>query len=328
MTDLRTSVLNWAIKRFGPFIRRHPRLRAPARRVHRLIRPAPPARPVKRLALPLPPDDDGTGPATIIVPPTKGHSLLKLLLRDGIGGYEPDTAACFLAALRHAPAGAALDVGANIGLYSVLAGCRSDRPVYGFEPTPALADLMRRMAATNDLRFHTEQLALGDANGTATLYLSNKTDLSNSLAAGFRTPIGQLDVPVETLDHWCARRTTIPGLIKIDTETTEPAVIRGALQTIRRHRPWIFCEILPNRRVEEPVMELLRDLDYPCWYHIAGDPPYEPREKIVGDDTYEYMMWLFTPEPVAPEVWRLTSAWRTSLARTRVPPADPSTAPT
>lgn len=298
------------------FIRRHPWLHSTARRVRRMIRPAPPA---ARLELGLPPAPGGeeTGPATIVMTPSGNHSLLRRLLREGIGGYEPETAACFLAALRQAPDGAALDIGANVGLYSILASCRSSRTVYGFEPTPGLADLMRHTAHANDLRFHTEQLALGDANGTATLYLSNQTDMSNSLAEGFRESVGQLDVRVETLDSWCERRNVSPGLIKIDTETTEPAVIGGGIETIRRLRPWIFCEIIHGRQVEEAVMDLLRDLDY-TWYHLAGDPPYEPREQIAGDRTYQHLMWLFTPEPIDPAFWRQVSAWQAGLERTRV----------
>src|SRR5262249_49817409 len=157
--------------------------------------------------------------------------------------------------------------------------------VYGFEPTPDLAELMRRTARANDLGFRTEQLALGAQNTTATFYLSDRTDLSNSLAAGFRRSTAQLDVQVERLDRWCERRKVPPGLTKIDTETTEAAVIEGGLATIRRFRPWIFCEVLHGRHLEEPITQVLRDLGY-TWYHLAGDPPYEPRDTIVGDDTY------------------------------------------
>lgn len=300
-------------------IRRHPRLHRTARYVRRTIWPAAKVRPV-RLGLPLSPDGDpdgrGAGPARITITPSGDHSLLRRLVREGIGGYEPETAACFLAALRQAPDGAVLDIGANVGLYSILASGRSERAVYGFEPTPDLAGLMRHISQANDLGFRTEQIALGSENGTATLYLSNRTDMSNSLAEGFRESPEQVDVQVEKLDSWCARRSVAPGLIKIDTETTEPAVIEGGLETIRRLRPWIFCEILHGRQVEEPVMELMRPLGY-TWYHLAGDPPYEPRDRIVGDDTYQHLMWIFTPEPVDPAFWPQVSAWRASLDRTR-----------
>jgi FkbM family methyltransferase len=305
------------------FIRRRPRLHTTARRAKWLLHPArstwpaPSPRHVK-LRLPPPPDGDpGTAfPMAVTVPPYAKHSLLRRLVREGIGGYEPETAACFLAALRRAPDGAVLDVGANVGLYSILASGRSGRSVYGFEPTPDLADLMRQISKSNHLGFRTEQIALGSENGTAAFYLSGQTDMSNSLAEGFRESPEQLDVQVERLDSWCERRNVTPGLIKIDTETTEPAVIEGGLATIEKLRPWIFCEVLHGREIEEPIMELMAPLGY-TWYHLAGDPPYEPRARIAGDRTFQNLMWIFTPEPVDPAFWPQVSAWRTSLDRTR-----------
>jgi FkbM family methyltransferase len=312
------------LEQFRPFLRRHPLVHETARRVRRTGRRVRRAVWPRRIELGLPqaPDGDGAGPAAITFRPSGNHSLLRRLAREGVGDYEPETAACFLAALDRAPDGAVLDIGANVGMYSLLASARSGRPVYGFEPTPDLAGLMRDIARVNRLGFHTEQIAIGRENGTAELYLSDQTDMSNSLAKGFRNATRALTVPVERLDGWCEGADVTPGLIKIDTETTEPAVIEGGLATIEKFRPWLFCEILPNRGIEEPVMELMRPLGY-TWYHLAGDPPYEPREQIVGDATHQFLMWLFTPAPVDPEFWSRVSAWRASVDRTRsIPTPD------
>jgi FkbM family methyltransferase len=288
--------------------------RAVGRRTRSPARPAPPKPrqpPSIELRLPAPPDGRRLGPESVTVTAAGNHTLFKRLGREGIAGYEPETVACFLAALERVPDGAVLDIGANIGLYSFLASARSHRPVYGFEPTPDLAEVMRRVAKDNGLGFQTEQLAMGSANGTGTLYLSDRADLSNSLLEGFRDSARHLDVPVETVDHWCGRRGARPRLIKIDTEATEPAVIEGARDVIREFRPWIFCEVL-HGRVEEPIMELMRPFGY-HWYHLAGDPPYRPRDRIVGDNTYRCLMWLLTPDPVDKEFWARVSAWRVAV---------------
>ncbi|HEU5161094.1 MAG TPA: FkbM family methyltransferase [Streptosporangiaceae bacterium] len=292
------------------FVRRDALRRAIARSRIRTAAPSPAQAPFE-LRLPSAPGEARRPGRSVTMPAPGRHWLLARLADDGIAGYEPETVACFLAALAHAPAGAVLDVGANVGLYSILAGATSDRPVYGFEPTPDLAGLMRRVAADNGLGFHTEQIAVGADRGTATLYLSDVTDASNSLAAGFRPSSRHLDVEVETLDGWCERKNVIPGLIKIDTESTEPDVIRGAREIIGAHQPWIFCEVLRGR-VEEPLMELMRPLPY-FWYHLAGDPPYEPRDTIVGDDTHQHLMWLFAPDRIKDEFWASVSGWRASL---------------
>jgi FkbM family methyltransferase len=299
------------------FIRRHRLLRVAARQYRRVVpRPAPEL-PSIDLRLPQLQGDLQQGPESVTVRADGKHTLFKRLKREGIGGYEPETLACFLAALEEAPDGAVLDVGANLGLYSIVASARSRRRVYGFEPTPDLATVMRRVAADNDLGFHTEQLAMGRESGTAKLYLSDRADLSNSLVEGFRESHTQVDVPLETADAWCARTGVIPGLIKIDTEATEPAVVEGALDTIQAHRPWIFCEVLYGR-VEEPIMELMRPHGY-YWYHLAGDPPYQPQDQIVGDNTYQCLMWLLTPEPVDDKFWARAAEWRSSVDKLKVP---------
>jgi FkbM family methyltransferase len=298
-------------------VRRNRLLRTAARKYRRMATP-PPAAKLRSidLRLPAPPDGRKRGPESVTVRASGRQTLFKRLAREGISGYEPETVACYLAALESAPKGAVLDIGANLGLYSFLASARSRRTVYGFEPTPDLAEVMRRVAKDNRLGFHTEQRAMGRENGTATLYLSDRADLSNSLLEGFRDSSRHLVVPLETVDHWCARTRVKPGLIKIDTEATEPAVIEGARKTIRDHRPWIFCEVL-YRRVEEPIMELMRPLGY-HWYHLAGDPPYRPQDRIVGDNTYQCLMWLLTPEPLDDEFWARVSAWRPGVDRAGV----------
>jgi Methyltransferase FkbM domain len=45
-------------------------------------------------------------------------------------------------------------------------------------------------------------------------------------------------------------------LVKIDTETTEPAVIRGMARTLARDRPDVVCEVLAGLRPVRPSKPL------------------------------------------------------------------------
>jgi FkbM family methyltransferase len=220
---------------------------------------------------------------------------------QGLAGYERESLACFLAATDVAGPGAVLDVGANVGIYAALASALTERRVCAFEPSPALADIARRFAADNNLSYTTESLALGAENGSATLYLSDITDTSNSLAAGFRRSSVQIKVPVERLDSYVARTGVVPAVIKVDTETTEPDVLAGAAKTIAAHRPWILCEVLAGR-VETRLTEVLTPFGY-HWYQITGNIPYLEAEQIAGDNTYQHLMWLFAPEKPGEDFW-------------------------
>src|SRR5690606_28293792 len=127
-----------------------------------------------------------------------------------------------------------------------------------------------QQAARNGLdgvRF--EPVALGASPGTATLHLSDVTDSSNSLLEGFRPSQRGLDVPIETLDDYVAAAPAPPRLLKIDTEATEPDVLRGAERFLRDQRPWLICEVLAGR-TEAELEALLAPLGYQ-WHQITAE---------------------------------------------------------
>jgi FkbM family methyltransferase len=244
-----------------------------------------------------------TAPANLVVP--------RYLAADGLAGYEPSALACFLAASDVADPGAIYDIGANIGIYAALAAAMTDRPVYAFEPYPLLVDVARRFSDDNKLGYTTESIALGAENGSATLYLSDRSDSSNSLNAGFRASSQQIEVPVETLDSYVDRTGATPSVLKIDTETTEPNVLAGATATIAKHRPWILCEVLSGR-VESDLEQVLAPLGY-RWYAITDEVPYREAVRIVGDSSYENLMWLFAPERPTGVFWQAVRQRREAL---------------
>jgi FkbM family methyltransferase len=263
------------------------------------------------LALPVPPAA-GARPRRrqLLVDVPTQMFIGRELDENGLAGYEPETLAVFLAALARRPQGTVLDVGANIGVFSMLAAALSDWEVVAFEPTPELAVAARRVAEANSLRFTVEEVALGRESGSATFYLSDVTDASNSLAAGFRPSTRSLLVPVETLDDWSARTGIVPDVIKIDTETTEPDVLHGARGLLREHRPWLLCEVLPGHREEDLLAELV-PLGY-TWHHIRDGEPLEATTEL--DATDPNRNWLFTPEPLDAAFLGEVDAWRRALA--------------
>jgi FkbM family methyltransferase len=246
-------------------------------------------------------------PATLIVP--------RNLAGHGLVGYEPSSLACFLAATDVAGPGAVFDIGANIGIYAALASAMTDRTVCAFEPWPVLVEVARQFSDDNKLGFTTEAIALGAENGNAAFYLSDSSDSSNSLNAGFRTSSHQIQVPVETLDSYVDRTGTAPAVLKVDTETTEPDVLAGATGTIAKHRPWILCEVLADR-VESDLERVLAPLGY-RWYHVTEEMPFREAVRIVGDGSCKDMMWLFAPDKPTGAFWSaLRERWEALSACT------------
>jgi FkbM family methyltransferase len=300
-------------------------LPAPVKRLLRRVLPASLLRwtpPLRRFDLAMPAAPAGLGPA--VRPATTParvaftapwRSYVPRLLQDaGVARYEPETMAAFLAAISLREAEDVFDVGANVGVFAIIAATTTTARVTGFEPTPQLARTFRSVAAANGLSCEVEEIALGSATGTATLFISAQSDSSNSLREGFRRATGTVEVPVERLDDYVARTGRRPSVMKIDTETTEPEVLGGGLETLRAIRPWIVCEVLADK-TEAPLAALLRPLGYRFHHLGAGDVPIES-DDIVGDRTYEHRDWLFTPEPLPPSFAAHYRTWLTAIRAT------------
>src|SRR5437016_5180097 len=95
------------------------------------------------------------------------HCEYELLLG---GCKEPRTVSIFRGLLR--PTMAVVDVGANIGYYSLIAALQV-RTVHAFEPTPALCARIEENARLNNLSNVTlHRCAVSDRTGTAILHES------------------------------------------------------------------------------------------------------------------------------------------------------------
>ncbi len=245
----------------------------------------------------------------------------KALQQRGLSGYEPYALECFLALCETAPAGAVFDVGANIGLYGVLASSYSNRVVHCFEPTPHVADNARAIAAANALTSEVVELAFGAEDGTATFYLSAVTDASNSLNPEFREHLNELRVPVERIDGYVERTGIRPAIIKVDTETTEPDVLAGAARYLREARPWLMVEVLPEV-THDRLHEVMDPLGY-TYYHLDSPGPRPATTRFIGDTSEAAaFMYLLAPQPVEASFWERMNTWAQVLRASTVTPDE------
>src|SRR5690554_3104652 len=200
-----------------------------------------------RVRLPVPPGHD-LEPVRLDLLVGASSAVQRQVRRVGIGGYETPTMATLLAVAAQQRAPVFFDVGANVGLYAAMvARLLTASTVVAFEPTPSTAAIARQIVAANGLDVRVEAVALGADEGTADLYLSAKSDASNSLVEGFKRSTGMVTVPVRRLDGYVEASRLVPTLLKVDTETFEPQVIAGAVETLRRHRPTMVVEVLKRR---------------------------------------------------------------------------------
>ena len=237
-------------------------------------------------------------------------SVQRLIRRSGLASFEPETAAALLALFEQAdPDFVLYDVGANVGVYSAMAAAMfRPRAVHSFEPSPTTAEKLAKIAWANGGGVAVHECALSDTDGEAALFLSPVSDASNSMVAGFRDAAGEVMVRTRRLDDVVAETGMPPTIIKIDVETHEPAVLAGARETLKQHRPYVVVEVLYRSKQDlgAPISEAFAGLGY-SYYALDATPDWQPAERITGRKGIA-RDWLLAPEPLSEdfiEHWRL-----------------------
>ena len=212
--------------------------------------------------------------------------------------YEPESVNYFCEMSKKSKV--IFDIGANDGIYSILAAI--DNPlakIYAFEP----AEHIRKICEQN-LVFNSDMIknvdtipfALSDVVGRFPFYNSADSNGNSSLSSDFRSNNKMVEVDVTTGDKYVEKyQINKVDLIKIDTESTEPMVLNGLLETIKRDEPDIICEVL-HGRTEEKLEGIMRPLGYKFYWISKGGLLL--KNKIVGDPTYKYPNYLFTKREI------------------------------
>lgn len=195
-----------------------------------------------------------------------------LVRQHGLSSYEapmPD----LLAWLVRMSRGYMLDVGANTGLFTLLAAAANPTiKVCAFEPLESVSKLLRANLALNPRlanQINVYELGLSNVAGSFDFYETiNDMGLvttSSSLEIEHAQQVGTYRkqvITTETMDQWAHRLEGAHiSIVKIDVEGHEYAVLEGARETISRHRPFITIEVLGESRVDR-IDELLFEKDY------------------------------------------------------------------
>ncbi|MCH8112501.1 MAG: FkbM family methyltransferase [Proteobacteria bacterium] len=148
--------------------------------------------------------------------------------------------------------GAVIDVGANVGqtLIKVLE-IEKNRQYIGFEPQTSCCFFIDQFIIDNNLNNHVIMpIGLSDGRGITKLGLRRPNDTTASMIDEYR-PGGfyfyHKYIPVISGDE-VLLTFELPAisLVKIDVEGAELEVIRGLSLLIKKHKPYIVFEILPN----------------------------------------------------------------------------------
>ena len=148
-----------------------------------------------------------------------------------------------------------LDLGANIGQYSLVAsrGVGPSGQVHSFEPDPETFRWLTRNVRRNRLEnIYLNQVALFDEAGKRALYLATPQDTgSKSFAVPWTFSGETCEVACTTLDEYLGeRRVERVDVVKVDVEGSElPALVGGAGALFERsHKPILVVEFEERRQ--------------------------------------------------------------------------------
>lgn len=225
-------------------------------------------------------------PETIVLP----EGVLFLNRKDpvvsgaiALSAYEPNMLKIFRSLLREGMT--VLDIGANIGLYTLIAAKRvgPTGSVIAFEPVESHAALIGKTLLNNSLQnVFIRMTAASDTEGSGTLHLSSENLGKHSLVEQTsREFTDAITVPTERVDKVCDELTLSHiDIVKIDVEGFEGHVLRGMKKILERtDAPTILIEFSPaalRRAGTDPEGMLTELIEYGYTLHEISETTKEP----------------------------------------------------
>ena len=213
------------------------------------------------------------------------------------GEYEPELVR--LCAELVDPHRDAVDVGANVGLFSVLlAHHLPERRVLAIEPSPAVvarlqANLVRNgvadrvpvfVGAASDQPGQVELSGIPGKEEYGTIGRPAHPGIwADAPDRGAR--IQSVSVMSQPLDALVEEHGLTPGFIKVDVEGAENLVISGARQTLQQHRPIVLSELSDrllraNGTTAMEVVQIFLQLDYRVLDPLSPGRPNVTRAEL------------------------------------------------
>ena len=228
---------------------------------------------------------------------TRDISLAPHILLDGF--WEMWITKIFIGLIQ--PGMTVVDIGANIGYYSLIAGSHvGDKgKVISFEANPKVFRLLAKSMEVNGFYSRSELVNKGVMDKAGELTFKSLRDhhgssgffIPEAVAEQFRDQIEKINVPCLSLDEFFRGRDGRVDVMKIDAEGAENSIIAGAMETLTRNpQIKILMEYTaPNR----PAVDRLLALGFHMW-NIHHDSSLKPVTVADLDKNTDLEMLLFS----------------------------------
>lgn len=198
---------------------------------------------------------------------------------------------------------AVIEVGSHIGTFTVPIS-KLCKAVYSFEPQRTVHQVLNTNLITNGCHnVYSYMMAVGDEHKLTSF---KEVDYDSSITKqGFNSGAVQLKQIEGTggypcyqirLDDFIPAHTPV-GFIKVDAETMEVQVLKGASDLIKRNKPILYLESNPG---EKELIKVVKDMGYRVFEHTPygwsannfkknQDQILKPRPGNI----YDYMLFCY-----------------------------------
>jgi len=231
------------------------------------------------------------GGVTIAVPAIL-ESMTTYVLLEQEAWFEKEM--CFLRRWLK-PGMAVIDIGANLGVYSLplarLVGPHGR--VFAYEPGSAPRGCLERSRDLNrahNLEIAAQALSAGEAEGH--LVFGGSSELSALGTGGKGEPVRITSLDIQDRE----RQWPAPDFVKIDAEGEEERIIAGGCDFFSRYSPLVMFEIKAGSKFNDKLRSIFPSLGYGLYRALPDAPflvPIEPEEKL---DDYELNLFAAKPD--------------------------------
>ncbi len=222
------------------------------------------------------------------------------------GVYEAEISELLIRNLVLSAGDVILDVGANIGWYSLLIS-RFENPdisIHSFEPDPDnYACLVHNLELNKAHNVHAHVMGVSDVTGTKTLFLYKKSNTGRHSMLEINSG-DSIDVQTVSLDDFLVDQSIKPGsvkFLKIDIEGFEYFAFQGGRSLLAKV-PYVIAEFSPGYMRKggvEPakLLNLLRSHDYRP-YSIDIDVTPIADETLLDRENNINLLWVKNGAPI------------------------------
>jgi FkbM family methyltransferase len=240
-------------------------------------------------------------------PRNVGVGICSNIYWNGVNGFEPYT----WNVIKHflPRSSIFIDIGSNIGLYSVLA--KKINPaleVQSYEPIPSIYRKSIAFHAENSVSAaNVINAAISDEDGEATIFLPIVDGgMEEETTGTLRKDSWQHSKAHETYVVSTRKLDSVllgkdaRALIKIDVEDYEANVLKGAAKVLRTVKPIIVCEILPRAHGNQQTFDILQENDYLLFGISASGLMRFAKLDLLGNRPFTD--FLLVPASIAPRL--------------------------